>query len=46
MSKGSKPRPCNKSAFDENFDKIFGKGKKDDKPKRRSNTVKRDNADS
>lgn len=25
MSKGSKPRPHNKSKFDENFDRIFNK---------------------
>ena len=24
MSKGSKPRPYNKSAFNDNFDRIFG----------------------
>ena len=29
--KGSKQRPTNKATFDENFDRIFGKGKKDDK---------------
>lgn len=27
MSKGSKPRPHNKSKFDENFDRIFNKQK-------------------
>ena len=27
MSKGSKPRPFDKSKFDTNFDKIFGKRK-------------------
>jgi len=27
MSKGSKPRPCNKKKFDEGFDRIFGSKK-------------------
>ena len=31
MGKGSKQRPTNKSSFDENFDKIFGKPKEADK---------------
>ena len=26
MSKGSKPRPYNKTAFNDNFDRIFGHG--------------------
>ena len=29
--KGSKQRPTNKAKFDDNFDKIFGKGKSDDR---------------
>ena len=29
--KGSKQRPTNKAKFDDNFDKIFGKGSKDDR---------------
>lgn len=28
--KGSKQRPTNKATFDENFDRIFEKGKKND----------------
>lgn len=24
MSKGSRPRPCNKKEFDENFERVFG----------------------
>jgi len=27
MSKGDKPRPCNKQRFNESFDKIFGTDK-------------------
>jgi hypothetical protein len=27
MSKGSKPRPYNKSTFNHNFDRIFGNGR-------------------
>ena len=30
MGKGSKQRPTNKTAFDENFDRIFGKGRRDE----------------
>lgn len=31
MSKGSKPRPTDKDAFSNNYDKIFNKGKKEPK---------------
>ncbi len=31
MSKGSKPRPHDRDKFNENFDKIFRKGKDSDK---------------
>ena len=30
MGKGSKRRPTNQTAFDENFDRIFGRGKRDE----------------
>lgn len=32
MSKGSRQRPTDKQKFDENFDRIFGKKKKEEQP--------------
>ena len=34
MTKGSKQRPYNKDKFNENFEKIFGNKKKENKKKR------------
>tara|TARA_R100000951_G_C2582360_1_gene162349 strand:+ start:127 stop:411 length:285 start_codon:yes stop_codon:yes gene_type:complete len=30
MGKGSKQRPTDKAAFDDNFDRIFGRGRRDE----------------
>ena len=38
--KGSKQRPFDKEKFDDNFDKIFGKGKKKCKKKKSKKPLK------
>ena len=43
--KGSKQRPTNKATFDENFDRIFGKGKKNDQLQTDSNGHKGNSKD-
>jgi hypothetical protein len=43
--KGSKQRPTDKAAFDKNFDRIFGKGKKDDQLQADSNGHKGNSKD-